>query len=169
MPNHSKTTAYIALGSNVGIREANLRRALAILVETPLIEVRRISSFYDNPAVGGPDAAPDFVNAVAEVQTTLSATSLMKKLLEIEQQMGRVRRERWEPRVIDLDLLLYGNNIISGHDLIVPHPLMHERKFVLRPLAEIAPTAVHPTLQMTVSGLLDALNRHESGQAMTSD
>jgi len=157
MPNHTKITAYIALGSNLGVREANLRRALAMLVETPLVEVRKISSFHDNPAVGGPESSPNFVNAVVEVETTLSAHALMKRLLDIEQQMGRVRREKWEPRIIDLDLLLYGDSIISGDSLIVPHPLMHERQFVLQPLVEIAPNVVHPTLQVTAQRLLSTL------------
>ena len=78
---------------------------------------------------------------------------------ELEDQLGRVRRERWEPRPIDLDLLLYGDQIISSQELVVPHPLMHERRFVLQPLAEIAPEAVHPVLQMTIAGLLENLAR----------
>jgi len=154
MKSGTPTTVYIGLGSNLGEREMNIRRALAELVQTPQLEVRRISSFLENPAVGGPEGAPDFINAAVEAQTTLAATALMKRLLEIEQEVGRVRREKWEPRVIDLDLLLYGNSIISSDTLLVPHPLMHERVFVLRPLAEIAPKAVHPALQMTIEDLL---------------
>jgi 2-amino-4-hydroxy-6-hydroxymethyldihydropteridine diphosphokinase len=154
MKSGTPITVYIGLGSNLGEREMNIRRALAELVQTPQLEVRRISSFLENPAVGGPEGAPDFINAAVEAQTTLAATALMKRLLEIEQEVGRVRREKWEPRVIDLDLLLYGNSIISSDTLLVPHPLMHERVFVLRPLAEIAPKAVHPALQMTIEDLL---------------
>lgn len=160
MRNGSSATAYIAIGSNLGDRHANVRRALALLVETPGIEVRKISSMMENPAHGGPEGAPDFINAAAEVVTTMTAQTLMKRLLEIEAQMGRVRRTKWEPRVIDLDLVLYGNSIVSSDDLIVPHPLMHERMFVLKPLVEIAPNALHPTLNATVSQLMDGLKKH---------
>lgn len=152
------STAYIGLGSNLGDREANLRRAMALLIETPQVNIRRISSWVETPAIGGPDDSPAFLNAAVEAQTSLPPQALMKRLLEIEQQMGRVRRTKWEPRLIDLDLLLFGEEIISSQDLIVPHPLMHERAFVLKPLAEIAPHAIHPTLNATVEGLLDALN-----------
>src|SRR5688500_16780214 len=151
------TPAYIALGSNLGDREANLKRALAMLVESPQVQVRRISAFLDNPAQGGPEDSPAFLNAAAEVQTTLSPKELMKRLLEIEREMGRSRRIRWEPRVIDLDLLMHGIVIVSTDDLIVPHPLMHERRFVLEPLAAIAPNAIHPTLQMTAAAGLENL------------
>lgn len=150
-------TAYIALGSNLGDREMNLRRALAQLIQTPQIQIRRISRFLDNPAVGGAEDSPDFLNAAAEVETTLAPALLMRHLLEIEQLMGRQRRTRWEPRIIDLDLLLYGDSIISTDSLIVPHLLMHERLFVLQPLAEIAPKAAHPALQRTIEDLLDNL------------
>lgn len=159
MRNGAPITAHIALGSNVGDRHANIRKAMAILIETPAIEVRRISSMMENPAEGGPEDAPDFINAAAEIVTGYTAPSLMKRLLEIEAQMGRERRAKWEPRLIDLDLVLYGNQIISTNDLIVPHPLMHERLFVLKPLAEIAPNAVHPTLNATVLQLLESLKK----------
>jgi 2-amino-4-hydroxy-6-hydroxymethyldihydropteridine diphosphokinase len=155
MKNNSHTTAYIGIGSNLGDRETHIRRALAMLVETPGLEVRRISPMIDNPAVGGPGNAPPFLNAAVELITTLAPAALMRRLLEIEQAMGRVRREKWEPRNIDLDLLLFGNSIISTDTLIVPHPLMHERRFVLEPLAAIAPKAIHPALNMTVEGMLD--------------
>ena len=158
------TPAYIGIGSNLGDREANLKKAVALLVESPGVEVRRISRFLDNPAHGGREDSPDFLNCVVEAQTALSAKDLMKRLLDIEQQMGRMRREKWEPRIIDLDLLLHGLSIVSTEDLMVPHPLMHERRFVLLPLAEIAPNVFHPTLQMTASALLERLNRVGTGE-----
>jgi len=157
MRNSNHTVAYLGVGSNLDDREAHIRRALAMLIETPHLEVRRISSFLDNPAVGGPEDAPNFLNAAVEIHTSLGAHALMRRLLEIEQAIGRARRAKWEPRVIDLDLLLFGANIVSSDNLIVPHPLMHERRFVLEPLAEIAPKAVHPVLQSSISDLLARL------------
>src|SRR5689334_3330406 len=99
--------AYIALGSNLGDRRANLDIAIARLRETPGVEVARVSSAIENPAVGGPEDSPAFLNAAAEVHSTLSAHALLRRLLEIEREMGRERRVKWEPRIIDLDLLLY--------------------------------------------------------------
>jgi len=158
MRNSNSVVAYIGIGSNLGEREANIRKALAMLIETPHVEVRRISSFLENAAVGGPDNAPDFLNAAVEAHVaSMTANALMRRLLEIEQAMGRSRRVKWEPRVIDLDLLLFGSSIVSSDDLIVPHPLLHERRFVLAPLAEIAPNAVHPMLQVRIADLLAGL------------
>jgi len=149
--------AYVALGSNLGDREANLRRAIQLVNATPNVRLVRASSYYDNPAVGGPGGSPAFLNAAAEFETTLGSHALLNRLLEVEKEMGRERRVKWEARPIDLDLLLYGDQIISSQELVVPHPLMHERRFVLQPLAEIAPFVVHPMLQMTAKGLLEAL------------
>ncbi len=155
----AEITAYVALGANLGDREQNIRSALSQLMQTDGISIVRVSSLLDNPAVGGPPNSPPFLNAAAELKTTLGSHALLHRLLEIERQLGRVRRQRWEPRPIDLDLLLYGDQIISSQELVVPHPLMHERRFVLQPLAEIAPEAVHPVLQMTIAGLLENLPR----------
>jgi len=159
MRNPPAITAYLALGANLGDREANIRGALAALADTEGICITRTSSLLENPAVGGPADAPPFLNAAVEVITTLGSHALLHRIMQIEQQMGRLRRRKWEPRVIDIDLLLYGDQIISSQELVVPHPLMHERKFVLAPLAEIAPEAVHPILQMTIAGLLQNLDR----------
>jgi len=150
-------TAYIALGSNLGDREKNIAGAIARLRKTPGVQVARVSSLLENPSVGGPDDAPSFLNAAAEIHTTLAAHALLHRLLEIEKELGRNRSDKWEPRLIDLDLLLHGDHILSSQELIVPHPLMHERRFVLQPLAEIAPDVVHPTLQMSIAGLLENL------------
>ena len=150
--------AYIALGSNLGPREKNIADAIEKLRHTPGVEVMRVSNLLENPSVGGPPDAPSFLNAAAELRTTLGAHALLQRLLEIEKELGRLRREKWAPRVIDLDLLLHGDHILSSQELIVPHPLMHERRFVLQPLAEIAPDVVHPTLQMSIAGLLENLS-----------
>jgi 2-amino-4-hydroxy-6-hydroxymethyldihydropteridine diphosphokinase len=156
------TTAYIALGANLGDREQNLRAALDLLNATPGVRVTRVSSFLENPAVGGPAGSPPFLNAAAELETTLDPRALLGRLLEIERALGRERRQKWGPRTIDLDLLLYGDHVIDEPDLKVPHPLMQERQFVLQPLAEIAPGAVHPVLGLRVDALLDRLAREGS-------
>jgi 2-amino-4-hydroxy-6-hydroxymethyldihydropteridine diphosphokinase len=159
MRNGDTVTAYIGLGANTGDRGSNLYNALARLSQVPGVTIKRISRLIENPAVGGPEGSPPFLNGAVIVETSLGSHALMKALAEIEKDLGRNRRVKWEPRPIDLDLLLYGDQIISSDDLIVPHPLMHERAFVLQPLAEIAPQAVHPTLQMSVEGLLENLRQ----------
>jgi 2-amino-4-hydroxy-6-hydroxymethyldihydropteridine diphosphokinase len=151
------TRAFIALGANLGDREANLQRAMKLLGESNGVKVIRVSSFYDNPAVGGPESSPTFLNAAAEIETSLSPRELMDRLLEIERMMGRVRGEKWGPRIIDLDLLLYGDEIVAEKNLTVPHPLMHDRAFVLVPLAEIAAREVHPLLHVTIEELRSGL------------
>jgi len=134
---------FLGLGSNIGEREANLRRAIELLDGHPQIEVRRVSSFYETAPVGYTDQ-PSFLNAVAEVETSLRPRELLDAALEMEGRMGRVRTIRWGPRVIDIDILLYDNERVDEEALQIPHPRMMEREFVLRPLAEIAPNLVLP-------------------------
>ncbi|HEY7088443.1 MAG TPA: 2-amino-4-hydroxy-6-hydroxymethyldihydropteridine diphosphokinase [Tepidisphaeraceae bacterium] len=163
MRTNHQITAFIGLGANLGDRQANVRAAIERLKQTEGVEVTTVSNLLENPAVGMEEDAPPFLNGVARVQTSLGSHALLHRLLEIEREMGRHRGgEKWLPRTIDLDLLLYGDHIISSQELIVPHPLMHERRFVLEPLAEIAPDVVHPTLQMTIAGLLENLSRNAS-------
>ena len=159
----TQPTAYIALGGNLGDRRANIERAVDLLRATPGVRVGKVSSFIETPAVGGPPGSPPFLNAAAELETTLSPRELLDRLLEIEQTLGRQRREKWGPRVIDLDLLLYGEQTIAEPNLQVPHPLMHERRFVLEPLAEIAPQARHPILHRSIETLLAALLATDAG------
>src|SRR5208282_2534911 len=108
--------------------------ALESLGDIDGITVIRVSSLLENPAVGCAHDAPPFLNAAAEIKTSLGSHALLHRMLGIEQKLGRVRREKWEPRLIDIDLLLYGDLIISSQELVIPHPLMHERRFVLQPL-----------------------------------
>jgi 2-amino-4-hydroxy-6-hydroxymethyldihydropteridine diphosphokinase len=150
-------TAYIALGANLADREGQIRSAADFLRATPGVISVKLSPLMEYPAVGGPPDSPDFLNAVAEVQTTLSPRELLQCLLDIERQMGRVRNEKWGPRKIDLDLLLYDDRVIHEPELEVPHPRMHERRFVLEPLARLAPKAVHPVSEQTIGQILAAL------------
>ncbi len=134
---------FIALGSNLGDREAMIRQALDALAALPETELLRASSLYDTEPAGDVDQ-PNFLNAVAQLDTNLSARQLLWNLLLIEKRLGRERARRWGPRIIDLDLLLYGNELIEEDDLRVPHPEMTRRAFVLVPLVELDPTLVHP-------------------------
>ncbi|WP_027356279.1 2-amino-4-hydroxy-6-hydroxymethyldihydropteridine diphosphokinase [Desulfofundulus thermocisternus] len=138
-----EVVAYIGLGSNMGGKKANLKAALELLGRVPGVKILRVAPFYRTEPVGYTDQ-DWFVNTVAEVETTLSPRELLAACLEVENRLGRVRGVRWGPRVIDLDLLLYNGQVIDEPDLVVPHPLMHERAFVLVPLADLAPDLVIP-------------------------
>jgi 3-oxoacyl-[acyl-carrier protein] reductase len=151
------TIAYIALGSNLGDRSDFVERALTALRQSEGVQVTRVSPVYETRPVGGPPGQGAYLNAVAELRTERSAHDLLDILLAIEQQLGRVRQERDGPRTIDLDLLLYGDLVLADERLIVPHPRLHERLFVLQPLAQIAPGLVHPVLKCSVADLLAEL------------
>lgn len=116
------------------------------------ITVSNVSHVYETPPAGG-KKQPDYLNAVVEVETVLDAQTLLKVCLGIEQDMGRVRTERWGPRSIDIDLLLYGDFIVNKGDVTVPHPFMHSRCFVIYPLSDIAPDMVHPVIGLTINQL----------------
>ena len=149
-------TAYLALGSNLGDKEANLRRALELLIERG-VEIVKTSTFISTEPYGVTDQ-PQFLNGVCEVRTSMAPLALLHTLLEIEQEMGRVRLRHWGERNIDLDLLLYEDVVMDTPQLKLPHPDMQNRDFVLLPLAEIAPELVHPTLQKTISELVICLS-----------
>jgi len=129
---------FLGLGSNLGDREANIREALDRLARHPGIRLERVSSYYETAPIGFTEQ-PDFVNAVALIETELEPADLLHIVVGIENDMGRVRSQRWGPRVIDIDLLLYNNTEADTPELTLPHPRMMERAFVMAPLAEIAP------------------------------
>ncbi|HBX75137.1 MAG TPA: 2-amino-4-hydroxy-6-hydroxymethyldihydropteridine diphosphokinase [Acidaminococcaceae bacterium] len=150
---------YIALGSNIGDTVKNLKDALA-LMEKKGLKIITVSDFITTKPYGVTDQ-PDFLNAAAEIRTEKSPTELLELLLQTEQEMGRKRLRRWGERNIDLDLLLYDNRVIDLPELKVPHPDMQNRDFVLRPLAQIAPAAVHPILGKKIEQLWDELQERE--------
>jgi 2-amino-4-hydroxy-6-hydroxymethyldihydropteridine diphosphokinase len=147
---------YLSMGSNLGDRVEMLRRGLDELDQLTATQVVRLSSIYDTDPVGEVDQ-PRYLNAVLMLETELDPQVLLWNLLLIERRLGRVRTRRWGPRPLDLDILLYGDLVIDEPGLIIPHPLMHERAFVLVPLAELAPDLVHPLLALTVAELRDRL------------
>jgi 2-amino-4-hydroxy-6-hydroxymethyldihydropteridine diphosphokinase len=148
---------YLALGSNLGDRQRFLDEAVRRLRAVPGLTVRRVSPYYETAPVGGPAESGAYLNAVAEAETTLPPDQLLQTLLDIERQFGRIRGEPNAPRTLDLDLILYGDLVQHGPDPVIPHPRMHERRFVLQPLADLAPDFVHPTIKKTIRELLDGL------------
>jgi 2-amino-4-hydroxy-6-hydroxymethyldihydropteridine diphosphokinase len=147
---------FIGLGSNLGERESMIRSALDELTRLPSTTLVRASSLYDTEPVGDPDQ-PGFLNAVAELETELTARQLLWNLLLIERRLGRVRTSHWGPRVIDLDLLLHGDEVLDEPDLTVPHPGLIRRSFVLVPLVELDPLVVHPVTGETMLAHLSHL------------
>jgi 2-amino-4-hydroxy-6-hydroxymethyldihydropteridine diphosphokinase len=148
-------TAYIGIGSNLGDRQANCLKAIAFLTQAGQ-SVLKQSSLYETDPWGKKDQ-PRFINMAVEIETNLKPQGLLLLLKEIENNMGRVYTTRWGPRLIDLDILLYEDLVITEEELQIPHPRMHERAFVLQPLAEICPEKVHPLLHKRIDELLRLL------------
>ncbi|MGA9352566.1 MAG: 2-amino-4-hydroxy-6-hydroxymethyldihydropteridine diphosphokinase [Terriglobales bacterium] len=146
--------AYLSLGSNIGDREANLREAIEQI--KAIASMRSLSSFYEAQPVDLPNQ-PWFLNCAIALETNQTPHELLKSVLAIEAGMGRVRFRDKGPRKIDIDIVLFGDQSVNDQDLTIPHPAMHERRFVLAPLAEIAPAARHPLLNKAASELLSDL------------
>lgn len=148
--------SLLGVGSNMGNPAANCAAADRHLSEIGGVTVLRRSSLYRTQPVGVEDQ-DWFVNGVIEVRTALGPHPLMDALVGVEKKMGRIRNGKWGPRIIDIDILLYGQAVIDEEGLVIPHPRLHERRFVLVPLDEIAPHAIHPAFGISVRGLLDRL------------
>ena len=149
---------FIALGSNLGDREAYLEQAVEELRAVDSIALVKESSIIETNPVGGPPQ-DRFLNQVVEIETTLSPDALLAEMQRVERTLGRIRREKWGPRTIDLDILLYGNKVVCRPGLQIPHPRMHERTFVLKPLCEIAPDVLHPTIGKRICEILEEASR----------
>jgi 2-amino-4-hydroxy-6-hydroxymethyldihydropteridine diphosphokinase len=150
------TLAYVGLGANLGPRETTLLRAVDLLAETDGVDVLAVSQLRETEPVGVVEQ-PHFLNGAVALDTSLSPRELLDRLLEIEHRLGRVRDVRWGPRVVDLDLLVYGDRQMDEPGLRVPHPRLHERRFVLEPLAELDPDLEIPGCG-PMSDLLAALD-----------
>ena len=152
---NSMVTVYLSLGSNVGDREEYIEQVFFLLEKNPHIKVAKHSNNYETEAEGGTGVQPKYLNAVVEIKTKLSAHALLEICQEIEAALGRERELEWGPRTMDIDILLYGDQVLSDDKLQIPHPLMHERLFVLKPMNEIAPTMIHPVLEKTMANLYE--------------
>lgn len=148
--------AYIGIGSNLGDKRRNCEQAVERIGRIRGCRLLHCSPWFLTRPVGV-EGQDWYVNGALSLETEISARDLLARLLEVESAMGRVRAGKWGPRVIDLDLLLYGEEIISDEDLQVPHPFMHTRRFVLVPMVHLAPQLVHPVLRRTMADLLSSL------------
>jgi 2-amino-4-hydroxy-6-hydroxymethyldihydropteridine diphosphokinase len=153
--NSSPASIFISLGSNLGAREQNLRKAIELIGQLRETTLIRESKMYSTAAWGKTDQ-PDFINMVIEINSSLTPETLMEMLLALEEKMGRIRNDHWGPRLIDMDILFYGGEIQSTLTLTIPHPEVQNRNFVLVPLNELAPAFIHPVLKKNIAQLTEA-------------
>ncbi|TZF82693.1 2-amino-4-hydroxy-6-hydroxymethyldihydropteridine diphosphokinase [Pedobacter sp. BS3] len=146
---------FLLLGSNLGDRFSYLKQAIT-LISRHIGQVVRQSAVYETASWGN-EQQPDYLNQVLEIETKLSPEDLLSQVLKIEKTMGRIRHEKWGARIIDIDILFYDNRIVDESDLIIPHPYLHQRRFTLVPLVELAPDFMHPKLKQPLKELLEAL------------
>ncbi|MCD6527848.1 MAG: 2-amino-4-hydroxy-6-hydroxymethyldihydropteridine diphosphokinase [Desulfuromonas sp.] len=156
MADEKKVEAYIGFGANMGHCRPTFVRARQQFAEHG-VRVLASSPLYQTAPLGGPPGQPDYLNAVIQVETRLDVEALLRLCLDLELQAGRERLERWGPRTLDLDLLLYGDTLIDTPFLQLPHPRLHQRRFVLEPLCQLAAELVHPRLHQTIKTLLAQL------------
>lgn len=162
--------AYLALGSNLGDRLAALRAAVQALVEHHEVRINLacdVASLYETSPVGGTFDQPPYLNSAIRVQTSLAAIDFLAAVLSIETSLGRVREERWGPRVIDIDLLFFGDLVIDSPTLTLPHPRLHERRFVLEPLSELAADLIHPLTGVSIGVLTQRIRSDRGTEEVT--
>lgn len=153
---------FIGVGSNEGDRLSLISQAIRHLGGAQGIRVLQMATIAETEPVGGPPQGP-YLNTVVEIDTTLAPQALLRVLQDIERRLGRrPSSQRWGPRPIDLDILLYDDQVIEDPALQIPHPRLHERRFVLEPLAQLAPASIHPVLQRSVAELLEQLTAHDA-------
>lgn len=162
------TTVYLSLGTNMGNRQAYVQEALTALNKLPQTQLDKVSAIYETAAWGNTHQA-DFLNLVCQLETDLSAHDFLNACQQIERDLGRVRHEHWGPRTIDIDILLYGEEIIKSDDLTVPHPYMTQRAFVLIPLADLNSTLTIPNTDQSVPDFLEKLDKSDVRWFMSSD
>ncbi len=159
---------YVGIGSNLGDSLQNCLDAVDRVGRIPSCDITGISEWYRTEPVGV-DGQEWYVNGVVSLSTDLTARGLMKELLSIEADMGRIRKEKWGPRIIDLDILLFGQDIIRKTGLMIPHPFMHSRRFVMKPMADLAPGLIHPELGLTMLELLQQIPGDEQAVRPVED
>ena len=148
--------AYIGIGSNLGHKVLNCKHSMTKIDQVPGCEVTARSDLFETEPEGV-TGQQWYANCVAEVKTERTPPEFLDSLMAIEHEMGRIRTKQWEPRIIDLDILLFGEQVVDSANLVVPHPLLHTRRFVLEPLVQLAPELVHPVLNVTIRRLLNEL------------
>ena len=154
-------TAYLSLGSNLGDREQLLETAIKEINQLPYVNLLSTSQVYETEPESGSEEEPLYLNQCCAVETALPPEELFYLVLEIEKKLGRVNKGDRQPRTIDIDIVLYGNEVVLNDDLTIPHPLMHERMFIMMPLADIAPDVVHPIIGKSISELHEELMEQE--------